>query len=179
MRSLPFILALILITPSLKAQEKVFDDPGVSGYGGPVTRFTTVDGEWGLMFGSFSGAKIGDHWIVGGGGYSLISSFDTTQDISMGYGGMGVGYTSLIGRSGIFYTATLLLGGGAARSAGSTSGIFVAEGDLIAGLELLPFFRLGIGGGYRFAAGGDLPGHPRGSLNGADVGFYVIFGKFY
>lgn len=178
MKQILLLLGLLISTAAHAQNEKVFEDHGVSGYGGPVFRYTTVDGKGALMMGNFSGAKMGDHLVIGGGGYTLIASFDSTQEITIGYGGFGIAYTNTIGHD-LFYAGELLLGSGGVRAMGEGSGVFIAEATLVVGFELLPFFRLGLGGGYRVAAGLDLPGYTSSDLNGAAAELHIIFGKFY
>lgn len=67
------------------------------GYGGPVIQYTTIAGQEAYLSGGEGAFIFNKYWIIGGGGYGLVSSIPSpggNQDLELdfGYGGAFVGF---------------------------------------------------------------------------------------
>lgn len=192
------ILALLLGAP-LHAQETLLDnDMDFGGYGGPTVQFTSLGGEFGVLVGGGGGVII-DHMIaLGGAGYGLANNVAVenapiaTPYLNLGYGGA---YLQYINRSGdlIHFTAGVLIGGGGAGYRGGfdndayeiwndrdtlNDAFFVVEPDIEAELNVTRNFRIGVGGGYRFVSGVELPGLANSDISGPNARVMFKFGSF-
>lgn len=168
------------------------------GFGGPVVKLTRVAGEDVVMNGGRGGLIINRRLVIGGGGYALSrqnirTGFEFDNDdqptLEFGYGGIELEYITRPSRlvHATFYT---LIGGGRAsyvseQSQGGAvlrqrldSDVFVIEPALTLELNITNWFRTGIGGGYRFVDGSDLPRVNDAALSGGVATLSFKFGSF-
>jgi len=207
-----FLLIALMPLLALNAQDNksaektLFDTEGevhVSGYGAPELLFSQILGsETGLFMGGRGGAIFNSTFILGGGGYGLVTSHpfiyndpvsgnDLDAYFNMGYGGLHIGY---INNSDdvIHYTISALIGGGGASYINSrnyppqsgdyrtyeSSGFFVIQPNIGMELNLFTFFRMEVSAGYRLCLGSTLSQHGDADLSGIYGGLALKFGAF-
>ncbi|MBN1594890.1 hypothetical protein JW933_03085 [candidate division FCPU426 bacterium] len=171
------------------------------GYGAFGNKITTYDGKTGYMAGG-RGAWIINHcFLLGGGGYgatcpAIEREFAQEQKkLKFGYGGLELGYVftphrllhfslqALIGAGGIGYVEEVITGrdeygNDIIAYEGEGDAFFVAEPMLYLEVNVTEWFRLCLGGGYRYVAGVDLKGVSNQDLSGASAELLFKFGYF-
>jgi hypothetical protein len=168
------------------------------GFGGPVVKFSRMAGEDAVINGGRGGVIINRRLVLGGGGYSLSSEnirtgfrFDNTEPASLrlDYGGLEVEYITRPSEL-VHVTFYTLFGGGQAyyESVRETSGtvstqrldsdVIVIEPAVTLELNVTRWFRTGIGFGYRYVNGSDLPLATDGALGGGAGTLSFKFGRF-
>jgi hypothetical protein len=151
------------------------------GYGAPTVALTRLNREAAAVVGGQGGWVLNRHFVLGGAVRGVtprptVRLQNRAPDDPMS-AQLQLGYTGLLFEyigtpsSLLHYGAELVVGGGvvelvddqAFRAGVSVSedrfdrsGAFVSEVGARAELNLTSFFRLGLSGGYRFAAGGSL-----------------------
>lgn len=197
-------LALLTILPSAahaQRDETLLGRRGLSsvgGFGGPVVKFSRLAGADAVISGGRGGVILNRRLVIGGGGYAVASEnirtdfqFDdgSRPALQLAYGGIEFEYITRP-RELVHATVSLLLGGGAASyrstaTTGSTvstrsleSDVFVAEPGVNLEVNVTRWFRPGIGVGYRYVNGSDLPGTTDGALGGAVGTLTFKFGRF-
>ncbi len=151
------------------------------GYGAPYVKMTRIGPEDSLLVGGRGGWIINDSFAIGGGGCGLVTPHKlekiTGKDdpdklkFGMGYGGMRFEYYflpkglfvisigTLIGAGGyslyqqINYDGNSDNGDNTNNSNTKGEGFFVLEPELNMFINITRFFRIGIGGSYRFING--------------------------
>lgn len=170
-----------------------FEDPSFGGFGGPALKVTTLNGELGLLTGGRGGLIVDNTWLIGGGGYGLVTNVEgdyrdpatgAVPDLEFSYGGFELEY---VARSNalVHDSYYLLLGGGSVAyrdqdrwGAFDRDEFFVAE--LAANLELnvTEYFRLALGAGYRACVGSDFGDLDFADLSGPEATLTFKFGYF-
>lgn len=167
-------------------------------YGAPVTKYTKLDGEFGIMMGGRLGWIINHSFSIGVAGYGWANDlhgdfpFDWNNDseINMGYGGIFL--EGIVSSHKLFHLSTgLLLGAGAVeRGFGVHYGhhdhfdfwdadaFWVAEPEVNLMVNVARFFRIGFGVSYRFVAGVDYEALSDSALSGFSGVITFKFGKF-
>ena len=164
------------------------------GYGGPALKMGQINGETKFFAGGQGGWIINNTFVLGGGGYGLVSDQDVllantggSDQINMGYGGFLFEY---IVRSDqlLHVTFTTLTGGGEISNSGldesldyqfgSTDRFFVFEGGVNAMLNITKIVRLGAGVTYRTFSGIDKLGFTDSDFDGMTGMVMVKFGGF-
>ncbi len=198
MKTVIFFLVLLIGFP-LYAQETLIDGKvDIGGFGGPMVQSTSINGRFGLLVGGGGGVII-DHTIaLGGAGYGLTNDVAddaapaSTPYLNLGYGGVLIQY---IHRSDdlIHVTAGVLIGGGGlgfrkniAEETGEShwrddtlnDAIFVAEPNVGAELNVTQWFRIALGGSYRFVSGVELAGLDNADIGGPNGWIMFKFGSF-
>lgn len=200
------MVSVLFVVPSLlfaqeSEQETLFSsasDIEHGGYGCAVVKGTPIDGQTQLLLGGYGGWFVNHTFMIGFGGYGMSSTLSASEAapkldgktpyVGMGYGGLVFEYTVNSDKL-IHFTGQLLLGvGGAGYSWGNqlidtnsnapSDSYFVAEFGANAELNVTSFFRLGVGGSYRFASGLDLVGLTDKDLSGPSGNLTFKFGKF-
>lgn len=191
------ILLLLIITPVLFAQEETLLGKGEisnGGFGGPVVKFTSINKHFGVLVGGQGGWIINHTFVIGGGGYGLVNNvraeslfLGEKQLLNFGYGGAELHYINNSDKL-IHYTISLLIGAGGIgyRSPNNwewdwntnTRSFFVMEPGVRVMLNVASFFRVGIGGGYRFVSGVDLDDLKDSEISGPSAEIVLKFGKF-
>lgn len=170
----------------------------VGGFGGPVVKISRLAGADAVFSGGRGGVILNRRLAIGGGGYALTSEnirtdfrFDdgSRPALQLAYGGIEFEYITR-SRELLHATFSVLLGGGAAsyrstQTSGGTvatrtleSNVFVAEPAANLELNVTRWFRPGLGVGYRYVNGSDLPGTTDGALSGAVGTLTFKFGSF-
>jgi hypothetical protein len=148
-----------------KPEEETLVTSGIDsgGFGALVFKFSGVNDQFAVFAGARGGWIINHQFVIGGGGYGLASEICLDEDgrcllrdIEFGYGGFEFEY---IGRwnKAAHYSLQLLIGGGDVTLLGFPSDpVFVAEPTARLELNVTKWFRLNLGGGYRFVSGLDV-----------------------
>ena len=165
------------------------------GYGAPHLKVTTVAGHAGLLMGGEGAWIIGHSFLLGGGGYGLVTNTDApdlarsplgTSSLGFGYGGVRVGY--IIAPHDLFHVvASVLVGAGSVqiiehldsdtRTYRSAS-MFALEPDVALEVNIAHWIRAGIDGSYRYMPGSGIPGLSASKMGGPAAGVLVAFGWF-
>lgn len=173
------ILILFVFSSFLFAQEKTllgnFGDISHGGFGAPVTKFTNINGDFGVLCGVRGGWIINHSLSLGFGGYGLVTNSELTNGfdgqnryLEFGYGGFEFEYI-LASNAVVHLTFSGLVGGGEVdyrfnkienhdyddKHSYERDEFFVAEPSLNAELNITSFFRINLGVGYRFVSGVD------------------------
>lgn len=134
------------------------------------TKLTRVDGKLANFTGLYGGWLINHQFLIGIGGYGKTTGI---HERLMGYGGLILEYFVDPNRLMNFSVRGLI--GGGSSSWRWDDPFFVAEPEVKMNLNMTSWFRLSLGGGYRFVGGSawenDQLGGPTASLN-------VNFGRF-
>ncbi len=195
------ILIIFLFSISAFSQETLLPEHFESGgFGGPVVKFTQIQGENSVLIGGRGGWIIGHQLILGGGGYGLANSMDIPEyqinnkpaEMHFGYGGLELEY--IIHPTNLVHSSVYcLFGGGVVEYADndglkwSDSGgytatamdeVWVIEPAVNATVNIATFFRISTGVSYRMVGGTKLAGTSNSDLSGAAVNLTFRFGKF-
>jgi hypothetical protein len=145
-----------------KPEEETLITGGIDsgGFGALVFKFSGVNDQFAVFAGARGGWIINHQFVVGAGGYGLASTICLDEDgscflrqIEFGYGGFEFEYIGLWNRVA-HYSLQLLIGGGGVTLLGfSADPVFVAEPAARLELNVTKWFRLNVGGGYRFVSG--------------------------
>ena len=168
-----FVVSLAL-APTAVAQEE--SKPEVllvgieNGYFFAVeNKFSEMGGGFANFVGVYGGWLINHKLLLGAGGYGKATDVNWFE---MGYGGFVVEYFVNPNRL-VNFSVKGLVGGGGASHLWDDS-FFVAEPEARMTLNVTEWFRLGLGGGYRWT-----PGSSRNSdLSGWTVSVAAKFGSF-
>jgi len=161
------------------------------GYGGPRIGYTRIAGNDAMLVGGEGGWILNHHFIIGGAGFGLVTqqpapgALATTDDLSLGYGGLLVGYT-VRPHHLVHGTFGVLVGGGGvgshARAGGASragnDAFFVLEPNATMEVNLVEHVRAGLGLSLRLVRGIDTDGLSNGDLSGVTGSMIVKFGKF-
>ena len=178
------------------------------GYGGPAVRFSPVKGEFGILVGGYGGWLVNHSLLIGGGGYGLVNEIraeKTAEDLysyngrplylNIGYGGLVLEYilaptrvahvyaSALIGAGGVNYRRSFMNDDGWDPYPGSTFSdtdtFFILEPGLFVELNVTSWFRLSLGGTYRYVTGiNHLVGISNSDIGGPSGGITLKFGSF-
>ena len=121
MRKMLFILVLVLSVIGLKAQDDEIQTlfgsgTRISGFGGPIMSFTSINGEFAHMMGG-GGAVLLNNFFLGGYGLGLTNAIpdyvnqNPSDRLTLGHGGFWLGY-SLFGERSVHVTLSSLIGWG-------------------------------------------------------------------
>ncbi|PQJ35304.1 hypothetical protein BSZ35_12450 [Salinibacter sp. 10B] len=163
------------------------------GYGAPTVALTSVHGEWAVLSGGQGGWILNRQFVIGGAGRGLVTRPGTTvngqaAEIQMGYGGLLLEYIGAPSEL-VHYSLTTVVGGGSVQlvdedyeprydASFNQAGIFVTEAGGRLELNVTSFFRMGVGGGYLFVSGSDLPTVSDSDLRGPYGELSLRFGSF-
>jgi hypothetical protein len=168
-------LALLLALPAAAQEPRtVVGVEKVHGFfGAPVVKFTELGDDFAFMPGGRVGWLAGHELALGAGAYfstgdaSLQDDFGASRDLRLQY----AGFEAEI----IFFwdytyhmTLSLLLGGGRLEVDGDGESVGVVEPLANLEINLLPGFRIDLGGGYRAVWGVDASG-----VSASDAGGFV------
>jgi hypothetical protein len=163
-----FLLLLGIFPAVAQEQTLISGDIESGGFGGPMLKVTSLNGENALMIGGRGGWIINHAFVLGGGGYGLVTRVkakvtdSTHQYMDMGYGGMDIEYIASSDDL-LHLSMGLLVGGGGVgyRNESDNSfnnhrnmdSFFVLEPSVHANLNVTPFFRIAAGVSYRYVTG--------------------------
>jgi len=177
------ILILFLVPIVVNAEEKTLISGEIEsgGYGGPVVKLSVVNNEFAVLMGGRGGWIINHAFIVGGGGYGLATDvFVSGSKLSLGYGGIELGYVFL-SDSLVHFTAHSLFGFGGVsfqNDPASADEVFVIEPEATVVLNITEFFRIAAGVSYRIVTGVTTAGVSDASLSGLSGMLVFKFGRF-
>lgn len=170
-----------------KPQEETLIKSGIDsgGFGALVFKFSGVNDQFAFFGGARGGWIINHRFVIGGGGYGLGSEICLDEEgscflreLEFGYGGFEFEYIGLWDRVA-HYSLQLLIGGGGVTLLGFPSdGVFVAEPAARLELNVTKWFRLNIGGGYRFVSGVNLARLDNSDLSAFSGVLEFKFGNF-
>jgi len=207
-RSVVFLLTGLLVWP-VAAQDKeetLIGDYAVEhgGFGGPVVKFSSVDGTFAAFVGGRGGwiinVRPGHTVVLGGGGYGLANDIEAIRlnravpegrasaqtYLDFGYGGIEVEYVNRTRRL-LHGAVQVLIGGGSVsfRDADNENlgdrfedEVFVLEPTAHLMLNVTSFLRIGGGAGYRFVSGSSLEPFADADLSGPSAVLTFKFGSF-
>jgi hypothetical protein len=181
--------------PALSQEETLISgDVEHGGFGGPVVKLTRVNGENAVFVGGRGGWIINHTFILGGGGYGLVTDVKAKTPgpsgqtkIDLGYGGVELEYVASSEK--LVHTSFLLLVGAGAvsyKQADSafasgdrdTHGFFIMEPAVSVHLNVTAFFRIAAGVSYRYVTGAEGPQSSNADLSGLSGVLTLEFGKF-
>lgn len=194
-RKTSFIAVLLLALPAVvhaqRTQTLISGDIESGGFGGPVLKATRVAGTDALFMGGRGGWIINHTFVLGGGGYGLVTSVEkdvlgdgTLRRLDMGYGGVELEYVVNSYRL-VHWSASLLLGAGGISYRDLSGNVvpengeafLIAEPGAYAVLNVTDFFRFAAGASYRFTTG-ELGTITSEDLDGGSVVLMAKFGSF-
>jgi hypothetical protein len=194
------VLFFMVIMNSLAfaQQETVFSGEIKSGgFGAPVIKFTSLDGNFGVLVGGRGGWIINNNFAIGGGGYGLVNNIHyksvlaNNEYIDFGYGGLEMEYFFSPERL-IHLSLYSLIGGGGLSERRNNSfdnsdwewsnnkgvAFFIFEPGANATLNLTSIFRISLGATYRIISGPDYNGLKPSKLDGFSGVLQFKFGTF-
>lgn len=195
MKKIFTLILLSLFTLPAFAQEEetlIGGDIESGGFGGPVIKVTSINGETGILVGGRGGWIINHSFIIGGGGYGLANNVNAKTPsifgeryLNFGYGGVELEYIpasnelihasfmTLIGAGGVGY-----------RDAdfnmrnNSSNSFFVLEPQANMTLNVTQYFRISAGFSYRYITGAETAASTNKDLSGPSGILTFHFGKF-
>lgn len=212
-------LSIILVNAQNADEEEDFgtifgNDFSSGGYGAPELKMGPVNGENSLFMGGRGGWIIGHKFVIGGGGFGLVTKNTFSEDpadkpsglptdstrsikIDMGYGGLLLEYI-VLPKKAVHLSIPVLIGAGGSSLGAETyvnqgnsysedwatydfvesTGFFVLEPGLYLELNMTRFFRLSVGGTYRYIGGANLKRLSNTDLSGYTVNLALKFGGF-
>jgi len=144
------------------------------GFGAPVLKVTAIDGQTALFVGGRGGWVINRTFVIGGGGYGLVTHTPIAglngTSLQVGYGGgeleyiltsdeaIHASFMMLIGAGGAHMGVDSLNGGmnGWGRGHLASTTFFVLEPQVNVEINLTRWFRIGAGVSYRYTNGADM-----------------------
>ncbi len=173
------LLFILFFVISISAQEKQGDRP--AAFGGASFFNTTLAGEWAMEGGALGAGFLTDNIYLGGGGFGLAQN-QNGYEYNMGYGGVILGYMwgSQEKTSMHFYT----LGGfGGIEEKGKDTeinddGFWVIKPAVEVDFEVARWLRIGVGGGYRWVVGANIPSLDNNDMSSPFGGVTFRFGNW-
>ncbi len=160
----------------------------IRGFGGPFMSFTSFNGEFAHMMGGGGGIIINDRVYFGGYGYgkttTVVSDLSQYQDrrIDFGNGGFWMGCI-LGGKYALHANTGLQLGMGAISLTRKDQNniddpIFAITPSVELELNITRFFRMSVGGNYRYVSGVELDGYKNSDFSAPGAFLSFKFGWF-
>jgi hypothetical protein len=197
------MLVCLMAAPALAQEQQTLFSGDVThgGYGAVIVKGTTFDGELGVLTGGGGAWLINNTIAIGGAGYGLVNDIETSRIdedgdpmmLDVGYGGL---YLAYIYNSDdlVHFTGGLLAGAGGVGYRRSNwewsetghsnnephDAFWVLEPEVMAELNVASWFRIGLGGSYRFAFGVDEDeiGYSNQDISGPSGTLMLKFGSF-
>lgn len=195
MKRLAVVLLLCFVALPLLAQEEtlISGDIESGGFGGPVVKYGSVNGEGGIFVGGRGGWIINHTLILGGGGYGLANNVKAKvlsptgqRYLNFGYGGVELEYVAQSDKL-VHFSVMMLIGGGglgwkdeSTRSGGNTDSdeFFIVEPAAQVNLNITKSFRMSAGITYRYVSGVSSPVATNADLSGPSAVLTFRFGTF-
>jgi hypothetical protein len=195
MRTTLILLLLCLCAFSSYAQDETLISGNIEsgGFGGPVLKIGSINGETGLLVGGRGGWIINHSFILGGGGYGLVNDIKAKtlgpngeRFLNFGYGGVELEYVSESSKLVHFSVMTLIGAGGISwrdtnvrfGATPETATFFIAEPEVNVTLNVTEYFRMSAGVSYRFISGAESLASSNADLSGPTGVLTFRFGKF-
>lgn len=130
----------------------------------PEFQFTEIESKFAGLAGVQLGPQLNETLYFGAGFYGLVNSVKTSATPSselsafgFWYGGLTADYTFFSDKL-VHCSLNALIGGGRVSASGQeASNVFVATPGATVMINLTKQIELGLGAGYRFVAGSDIP----------------------
>ncbi|MFH1194701.1 MAG: hypothetical protein V1720_03245 [bacterium] len=193
------VLLLLILVSSISAQEETLLAEGEvvhGGFGGPVVKFTQIYDNFGLLVGGRGGWIINHGFSIGGGGYGLVNEINGNEMMNgkkmllqFGYGGFEMEYIADWDKL-VHFSITCLLGAGGVSHRNDwddpfeggpdhkQDAFFILEPSANIELNIVSFFRLNLGAGYRFISGVNENDLKNADFSGPSINLTFKFGKF-
>ncbi|TAL36698.1 MAG: hypothetical protein EPN93_07695 [Spirochaetes bacterium] len=185
------MVIMLMAVPGIAEQDTLIKgDAEYGGYIGPEARYTIINGEGGFLMGARAGLIYNHFFSLGIAGYGLASNVDADspygdRNLMMGYYGLVPEYVFNPGRI-VNVALSALIGGGGVRVNDPATGnmnhnmdaFFAAEPQLSFYVNVVKYFRVGVGAGYRFTRGVDRKGLSDSEAGGFTAGLALQFGVF-
>jgi hypothetical protein len=178
------VLLVLIIAQQAWAQtaqtETLFSNKGnkktkIAAYGAPAAKFTSIDGNFGVLTGGYAGVLFNSKIMLGAGAYSLANNISfpgvnangNKEYLNLWYTGFVAEYIHNSNKL-IHWTAGTLIGGGGVSRREKRyifddddhrnynhdgSGFFVAEPFANLEVNIIKNLRLDVGASYRFIVG--------------------------
>ena len=194
------IILLIFFSCQLFAQEETLVGNGEitnGGFGGPVVKYTQINGEPAVLVGGRGGWIINHTFVIGGGGYGLVNDinannivFGVKPYINFGYGGFEMEYIvhsdqlthfsvySLVGGGAVTYRSNLWDNWEDWSNQFGSDAFFIFEPAANVELNIVSFFRINAGVSYRFISGLNFDDLKNSDFAGPSAILTFKFGKF-
>lgn len=194
------IIMLAFFSCQLFAQEETLvgsSEITHGGFGGPVIKYTQVNGEPAVLVGGRGGWIINHTFVIGGGGYGLVNDinannivFGTQPYINFGYGGVELEYIvhsdqlthfsvySLIGAGAVTYRGELFNDWESWSNQFGSDAFFIFEPAVNVEVNIISFFRINAGVSYRFISGLNFDDLRNSDFAGPSAILTFKFGKF-
>ena len=173
--------------------DSIFGDTYLNhgGYGGPVTRFGQIGDDYGLFVGGRGGWIINHNFVLGGAGYGHVAYNmsrtinGVSEKVYMGYGGVMLEYFFFPSNL-IHFSVGAVIGGGGIRYGGTDKfdedhnmdHFFAVEPEINVFLNITSFFKVGLGGSYRYIKGISTDGVSDSDYRGFSAQLVLAFGFF-
>jgi hypothetical protein len=168
MKKILITILAVLALQGINAQDDAYRDnelqtlfdgnTRISGFGGPMMSFTTMNGQFAHMMGGGGGVLLGD-FFFGGYGEGLTTNVESgANQLDFGHGGFWTGYSFMANRA-LHPCLSAQIGWGSVSESDydfadlSTDNIFVFNPALELEMNFARFFRLGVGVHYRIVTG--------------------------
>ncbi len=164
MKKIITAILIMLSVAGLKAQDSDIQtlfsgSTRISGFGGPIMSFTTLNGEFAHMMGGGGGVLLGD-FFLGGYGEGLTNGIPVNGNrLNFGHGGFWTGYSFMAARP-LHPTVSAQIGWGSVSEHdpdysywGTPDNVFVFNPAVELEMNFTKFFRLGVGVHYRIVTG--------------------------
>lgn len=182
----------------------LFGDKRVThgGYGALSFNYSQIDDKDAILMGARGAWVIGHSFALGVGGYGFLNDYqsinirgaDRNVNLSGGYGGLLL-EPIIFGRFPVHLSIPVLIGAGGVALTSTwnpypsefesfdllvedAAGYVVVEPGVELEFNVVRFFRLALGGYYRYTSRIDLDYSPTDVLNGWSAGVTLKFGKF-
>ena len=188
MRKIVTIFVLVFLLWGLNAQDSEVQTlfgsgTRISGFGGPIMSFTSINGEFAHMMGGGAAVLLGD-FFIGGYGEGLTNSITAGGNrIKLGHGGFWTGYSFMASKA-VHPAISTQLGWGSITQTDdnhyhlSSDNVFVINPTLELEMNFTKFFRLGVGANYRFVNGVNTSNLTNADLSGLGAFLSFKFGWF-
>jgi hypothetical protein len=160
------------------------------GFGSPVLKSSQIGDDFSFLVGGRGGWILNHKFSIGGGGYGMVNrivahDIQGSPVVQFGYGGIIFEYV-LNPRKLIHFSAATLLGAGGVGYFWEqwhgydveSVGFFVAEPEINIMLNVTEYFRIGLGGSYRYIKGANIQGLSDGDLSSYAVNLTFKMGVF-
>jgi hypothetical protein len=203
------LLALLVLITTLQAwaqhaqTETLFSNKGnkktkIAAYGAPAAKFTSIDGNFGLLTGGYAGVLFNSKIMLGAGAYSLVNNIEmpgvntngNKEYLNLWYTGFVAEYIHNSNKLIHWTAGTLIGGGGTSRREKRDffsddhdryhdgSGFFVIEPFANLEVNIIKNLRLDVGASYRLIAGSGTTGITDSKLSNPAVHIGLKAGVF-
>ena len=195
MRLTKILVLLFLVASSAIAQEETLVSGNIEsgGFGGPVLKVGSFNGQTGLVVGGRGGWIINHSFIIGGGGYGLVNNVRANtfgpngeRYLDFGYGGLELEYVPDSPKL-IHYSIMTLIGAGGVSWRDNevhtgfnieSNTFFIVEPGINVTLNVTDFFRISGGVSYRIVSGTNSSAASDSDVSGPLGVITFHFGKF-